>query len=331
LKKRTVLSVMFALLLITLFFSRTNLQEILHYLKRVDPVFVGLAFASHYATYFLRADRWKRMLRQAGFSGRLLELAKIIFVFQSIDCVIPAKIGDIYGAHLMRTNFSMSRSYSFGTIFLWRILDLVIVVTVAVISAAVVFGSSLPQELVVSLKIAVPCLAAVVALVMLFLRLQHHLALRLKSDRLRIWIDSFREGLRLNWKIMPALLFGTTMIWFLEAGRFYFVCRSMNVAIDWTAVLFVTSLATLLTAFPFTPSGLGAVELGMLKLLSLVGIADPAAYPLIIWDRFIAHWSQIILGVVFMIVNKRINLEIVPSRDLKLSGNEKKLEGIVDA
>jgi uncharacterized protein (TIRG00374 family) len=331
LRKRTILSFMLALLLIALFFSRTRLHEILYYLKRVDPIFIGLAFASHYATYFLRADRWKRMLRQAGFSGRLLDLAKIIFVFQSIDCVIPAKIGDIYGAHLMRANFSMSRSYSFGTIFLWRLLDLVIVVAVAVTTAAVLFGSRLPQELVVLLKIAVPCLAAVVVLLLLFFRFQHHLTLRLRSARVKIWIDSFREGLRLNWKIMPALLVGTTMIWFLEAGRFYFVCRSLAVTMDWTAVLFVTSLATLLTAFPLTPSGLGAVELGMLKLLSLVRIADPAAYPLIICDRFIAHWSQIILGVVFMIVNKRINLEIFPNRDLKLADTEEKLEGIVDA
>ena len=331
LKKRTILSFILALLLITLFFSRTNLSEILYYLKRVDPIFVGLAFVSHYATYLVRADRWKRMLRQAGFSGHLLDLAKIIFVFQSIDCVIPAKIGDIYGAHLMRTNFSMSRSYSFGTIFLWRILDLVIVVAVAGITAAALFGSGLPHELTVLLKIAVPCLAALVALLLLFFRFHHHLAFRLKSDRLKIWVDSFREGLRMNWRIMPALLFGTTLIWFLEAGRFYFVCKSMHVATDWIAVLFVTSLATLLTAFPLTPSGLGAVELGMLKLLSLVRIADPAAYPLIIWDRFIAHWSQIILGVLFIIFNRRINLDIVPKRNLNLAGTEKKIEGILDA
>lgn len=331
LKKRTILSFILGLFLITLFLSRTNLQQIVQYLHRVDPLFIGLAFASHYATYIFRADRWRRMLRQAGFSGRWLDLAKIIFVFQSIDCVIPAKIGDIYGAHLMRTNFAMSRSYSFATIFLWRILDLVIVLAVAVSTTAILFGSKLPGELLVLLKIAVPCLAALIVLLLLFFRFHRHLAVRLKSDRLKVLVDSFREGLRLHRKIMPALLLGTTLIWFLEAGRFYFVCRSMGVAIDWISVLFVTALATLLTAFPFTPSGLGAVELGMLKLLTLVRIGNPTAYPLIIWDRFIAHWSQIILGAVFIIVNKRINLEIVPKRDLKLGGADQKLEGIVDA
>jgi len=57
-------------------------------------------------------------------------------------------------------------------------------------------------------------------------------------------------------------------------------------------------------------AGLGAVELGMLQLLAFVGIGNSVAYPLIIWDRVIAHWSQIMLGMVLIIFSRSVNLKI---------------------
>jgi len=84
----------------------------------------------------------------------------------------------------------------------------------------------------------------------------------------------------------------------------------MGVNIHWAQVIFVTCSTLLLTAIPLTPAGLGAVELGMLKLLAFVGIGNPVAYPLIILDRFIAHWSQIILGIVLVSFSRAMNVKM---------------------
>jgi len=54
-------------------------------------------------------------------------------------------------------------------------------------------------------------------------------------------------------ELIPSLLVSTTAIWFLEAGRFYCVCRSMDVDVSLLAVLFVSTSSALLTAIPFTP------------------------------------------------------------------------------
>jgi uncharacterized protein (TIRG00374 family) len=84
----------------------------------------------------------------------------------------------------------------------------------------------------------------------------------------------------------------------------------MAVDIGIIPVLFVSTSSALLTAIPFTPSGLGAVELGMVELLAFVGIGSPAAYPLIVWDRLIAHWSQILFGAVLVLFSRAAHLEI---------------------
>lgn len=310
LRKRTIFSLALSLFFIYLFLSHTTVGEIARHMKKVDPLFLILAFLSHYLSYVIRGDRWRRMIFRNGFSGGAATLAGIIFLFQSINCLLPGKVGDFYGAHLMKLNFSLSRSFSLGSIFLWRVLDFMILMAFVVVTAFTLFGNRIPLELIFAIKVAGLFLLVLLALTGLFLRYHTWLTISFKSKRIKRLIASFRGGLSLNAKIIPSLLVTTTIIWFLEAGRFFFVCKSMAVEVNLIPVVFITLSAALFTAVPFTPSGLGAVELGMLRLLALVGIGNPVAYPLIIWDRFIAHWSQIFLGIVLIVFSKTLNLKI---------------------
>jgi glycosyltransferase 2 family protein len=321
--KRTLLSFLVSSFLLYLFLSNANLGEMIRSMKKVDPLFILLAFLSHYLSYFLRGYRWKRMIQEAGFSGRTFDLAKIIFLFQSLNCVLPAKLGDVYGAHLMKINFSLSRSFSLGSIFLWRVFDFVIVVAFAVGTALLLFGDKVPSEFFFAMKVVGPCLLGLLLLMWLFFHYHKRLPMTHRFERFRGLIDSFREGLRIKRKDIPFILVTTTSIWFLEAGRFYFVCKSTTLEIHLIAVLFITSSAAFLTAIPFTPSGLGAVELSMLKLLEFLGIGNPVAYPLIIWDRIIAHWSQVLLGVVLLLFSSTIKLKIWEFQEEKVSSSQK--------
>ncbi len=284
--------------------------EIARTVREVDPLFLVLAFLAHYSSYILRGSRWKEMIRKTGFPGNTLDLAKIIFLFQSIDCVLPAKLGDLYGAYLMKVNYSLSRSFSLGSIFLWRIMDLVITLVIIVVSAFALFGNKIPAEIVTAITVVAPCLVVLLVFVGIFLRSHQWLLARFKSERIKGVIDSFQQGLRLNWGMLPFFLISTTAIWFLEAVRFYFICKSMAVDLSLISVLFISTSSALLTAVPFTPSGLGAVELGMVGLLAFVGIGGPPAYPLIIWDRLIAHWSQLFFGVVLVLFSRAAHLKL---------------------
>jgi uncharacterized protein (TIRG00374 family) len=310
---------------IAFFFSRTSVDEIVRYAKQADPLFLFLAFFAHYVSYLFRGGRWKKMLQPAGFSGTTLDLAKIIFLFQSLDCILPAKLADVYGAHLMKLNFALGRSFSLGSIFLWRIIDYLTVLTIAGISAFILFERTIPAELISAMKVIGPALVIFLGVVGLFFRYHTRISSRFKSEKLRQLIHAFREGLQLNRRILPSLLFSTMLIWGGEILRFYFVCKAMGVEIALSSTIFVTLFAMLLTVFPFTPAGLGAVELGMLKLLGFVGITGQIVYPLIIWDRIIAHWSQILLGIVFVLFSKPIKLKVWQTEEDQISPPERDL------
>jgi hypothetical protein len=265
------------------------------------------------------------MIQERGFSGTSLGLAKIIFLFQSVDCVLPAKLGDVYGAHLMKLNFSLRRSFSLGSIFLWRIIDFVVAMVIVGITSVALFGSKIPPEVVSAAKVILACLLAFLAGLGIFLRSHRWLLGRIKSERIRGLVESFRKGFTLSGRLIPSLLVSTTVIWFLEAGRFYFVCRSMEVDVRLMTVLFVSTASALLTAIPFTPSGLGAVELGMVGMLAFVGVGSTAAYPLIIWDRVIAHWSQIVLGIVFVLFSRAAKIKVWQSDEERTPAPDKGL------
>ena len=100
------------------------------------------------------------------------------FLFESVDCVLPAKLGDLYGAHLMKINFDLSRSFALGSIFLWRIYDMIVVAAFGGISALLLFKNSIPAELFSAMSVILPLIAVGLICVGLFAYFHKSIAAR---------------------------------------------------------------------------------------------------------------------------------------------------------
>ena len=68
----------------------------------------------------------------------------------------------------------------------------------------------------------------------------------------------------------------TILIWGMEAALLYFVVESLsplhNIHIGLSLIVFVALSASLVSALPITPSGLGAVEFAIVGVFVLVGV-----------------------------------------------------------
>ena len=58
------------------------------------------------------------------FESRPRDSTEIIFLSWLVNCVVPAKLGDVYRAYLLKINSTASLSRTFGTVFIERVLDL---------------------------------------------------------------------------------------------------------------------------------------------------------------------------------------------------------------
>ena len=83
----------------------------------------------YYLGFPLRGLRWSILLRGAGAVVRVIDATEIIFISWLVNCLVPAKLGDIYRAYLLKINSDVSLSRTFGTVFIERILDLFAIVT----------------------------------------------------------------------------------------------------------------------------------------------------------------------------------------------------------
>jgi uncharacterized protein (TIRG00374 family) len=69
----------------------------------------------------------------------------------------------------------------------------------------------------------------------------------------------------------------------------------------------VALVASLLTAVPFTPAGLGIVEAGIVGLLTVIYQADPTeAAAIALVDRAISVLSVVILGFIAYLLSPKV-------------------------
>ena len=91
------------------------------------------------------------------------------------------------------------------------------------------------------------------------------------------------------------------LIWTTEALRLLFVVQALgfDISLGISGAFFVALVASLLTAVPFTPAGLGIVEAGIVGLLTVIYGADPTeAASIAVVDRAISVLSVIVLGFI---------------------------------
>jgi uncharacterized protein (TIRG00374 family) len=78
----------------------------------------------------------------------------------------------------------------------------------------------------------------------------------------------------------------------------------------------------LASAFPFTPSGAGVVEITLFSCLRVVGVSIPIAGSLTVVNRFIDYWLHIGLGVLTWSIRRVIGLHSwrdVPHGDIQVA------------
>ena len=260
-----------------------------------------VAFGIYYLGFPLRGWRWALLLRGAGSEISVKDSTEIIFISWLVNCLVPAKLGDVYRAFLLRLHNGTSMSKAFGTIFIERVFDLFAIVILGLAAGLWSFRNGMSPE--VQLVFTIGLIVIAVLAVGLFLirnfgsRIVRTLPL---PGRIVEFYDRFEEGLfSISARRVPLLALLTVLIWMTEALRLYFVVLAMgfNLNMGLSGGLFVALIASLLTAIPFTPAGLGAVEgVVVFILTTLYGATPTQAVAITLVDRAISVLSIIIIG-----------------------------------
>ena len=314
---RTILSIVVPLviIIIAVILNREYLSEVPTDIGRADPRLVLLAFVIYYAGFPLRGWRWTKLLRGAGYRVRVKDGTEILFLSWLVNCIVPAKLGDLYRSYLLKLNSPVSATRTLGTVFMERILDLIAIATLGVLAGYWRFRGSLndlPQtaQVVCALGVVV-VVVLIVALVVMRNFGRRVIAILPLPHRVAELYDRFEEGVfgSVGPRGLPVLGVLTIVIWTTEALRLYCVVRALgfsDVDLGFSGAMFVALIGSLLTAIPFTPGGLGLVEGGMGLVLTKIFRADPAhALAIILVDRAISVFSIVVLGSIAYVISSK--------------------------
>jgi uncharacterized protein (TIRG00374 family) len=313
---RTIISIVLPIVLLVLFVKSLpgfKLEELPDKILGANPWLLLAAFGIYYVGFPLRGVRWALLLRQSGFGLRVRDATEIIFLSWLVNCLVPAKLGDVYRAWLLKINSTVSLSRTFGTVFIERVLDLFAIVVLGLAAGFVSFRSGLPADVQIVFAIGVVLVLVLAGGLLTMRNFGRRIITRLPlPHRILEFYDRFEEGVfsSIGIRGLPRLMVITGFIWATEAVRLFLVVQALNlpgVHLGISGAFFIALSASLLTAVPLTPAGIGFVEGGIVGLLTIVyGVSQTDALAITLVDRAISVLTIIILGsIVYAISGKR--------------------------
>lgn len=272
-------------------------------LRQANLGFLAVAFVLWYGAFFVRGWRWGRMLEAAGLNrahGFPLPaprgLAEIILLAYFANSLAPAKLGDAYRGYLLKRESGVPFSAGIGTILAERVVDALVLVAVLAGSALLVFGGALPAQARPAVLLgAFLIVAGGGGLAVLWVT--RTAVLRVLPARFQDAYSQLQEAL-FGALRRPALVAGIgALLWVNDGLRVWFVARALDAGLSPAVAILVAVLGALLTIIPFTPAGLGVVELGVGSVLvGVLGVDPVVAGSILLLDRVVAYWSLLAVG-----------------------------------
>jgi uncharacterized protein (TIRG00374 family) len=286
-------------------------------IRSANLIFFLAAFLTYYLSFPIRTLRWRLLLENVGYTRqsatplpRFTVLLEILYTSWFANAVVPAKLGDIYRAYLLRQEAGVSATRTFGTVLAERLLDLSVLLLLFLSALIISLHENLPAVLRTGLFVALALV--VLGIVALFLlRIFRARLRRFVPTRFQDYYDHLQEGTLGSFKRLQLLLPLTLAIWLCEAGRFFFVVLSLelisgNLLHIGAAAMFIALGEALLTIVPFTSGGIGLVEGGMIVMLALFTPLRNLAAASVVLDRTISLLSILVFGlIVFLIAAAR--------------------------
>jgi len=314
----TYLSIAVAIIILGIAASFVDLQEIWRQIAACDKRFVLLGALAHYATYLVRGMRWRRCLIHLKFNAGSARFGLLVFFYNFVDNLVPAKLGDVYAAHLARINFKIRRSAAMGSIVFLRMVDAWIVLLLAALASWMLFADKLPAAVFWSLVGGCIIAVGATSIMLMFFLFKKKLPGWI-PQKIQQMIQAFHTGMWPQARELLPIGILTATIWALEIVWIFCLTLAFDLEIGSAEAIFLTMIPLLASAFPFTPSGAGVVEITLFSCLRVVGVASPIAASLTVVNRFIDYALHIALGVLTWSIRRVIGLRTwrdVPLKNL---------------
>ncbi|WP_440949051.1 lysylphosphatidylglycerol synthase transmembrane domain-containing protein [Methanosphaerula subterraneus] len=229
------------------------------------PAYILVAVLVCVAAWWLRGFRYRSILHGLSIRPTLTFATASIFISQTANLVIPARLGDIVRVFILKHEYSTTYSQGLSSLLVERIFDVVTVALLGLIS--VLFVLNVPEwfyEVIV-----IPLVAGVVFFVLLIVAGRFQTKNRYVGMVLTM-LDEVRR-VSLNLRSLLVLGLSSIVIWILDATVCMAVVLMFEQPLDPVIVILAIVIGNLIKTVPVTPGGMGIYEAAVAGVFVTLG------------------------------------------------------------
>lgn len=327
-KKKLALLIVISIALISVMIFITNPQKMVEILGKTDLFLVFCVIVLYLLNGIVKAVRWKILVSSSGSNISFSKIYLFLLIGLMINNTTPGRIGgEPVRAYLLRSRGDVPIGQGLSTIFVERIVDLILLTSMALIGIALIIPILLTSDISIGLLLLsfIPVIVVIVALIYLathpelLRRAALGLGIFLKKFSNKDWVhkaesgligfvDTFSGGvdnignqLKLKKKTAGAFIVLSLLIWLNEAGRIYLILLALPdiEAPSFGAVLIASSVATVFgVALP-----IGALHATLISsVFAALGVEIASATTAGILVVMTSIWLSIPLGILSMFI-----------------------------
>ncbi|HWQ66509.1 MAG TPA: lysylphosphatidylglycerol synthase transmembrane domain-containing protein [Methanospirillum sp.] len=284
-----ILSVFLAIGIIAVMLMRVwgDLSASLQYIR---PLFLIPAILICVLAWFLRGWRYESILRSLTVRVPVLFATACIYLSQTVNLIVPARLGDLIRIILVRHEYDATVSQGLSSLVVERVFDIITVALLGLIAA--VFVLAVPEWMLT--LIAVPLiLGAIFFIALIFMG-------RFSTENkylgyILTMLNQVR-GASLTPSSAVILFVSSIVIWLLDTVICLAVALMFGQEIPFPVILLAIVAGNLVKAVPLTPGGVGTYEVSLAVIFELSGVTPALATLIAVIDHLIKNAITLIGG-----------------------------------
>lgn len=276
-----------------------GIHNILDNFKLISATTIIFIILLYSIGWFFRALRWKKLLMNTGIKTSIFTSMELIFTGNTLNLVVPAKLGDIARIIGLKDKKESQTAFSVASVFTDRFLDLFTIVVLTLFCLPIIGFQNLSSDIHYIIYISIVLIVAVIIFFAYVIIKKGNLKwIQKLPEKIRFSITNFFVGFALTVKKFPYIeVLSSLSIWILDALVAYFlfidiVGDNQNFII----ILFAIMMGNLTKTIPITPGGIGTYEAVFALILTSVGIAPEVSVSIALIDHLFKNFFTLIFG-----------------------------------
>lgn len=314
-KGKVFLTTALAILILAFVATFLGASDILENVKQASFRTLVLASLVYCVSWPLRGVRFQQILNRLGNQYGLGFLTGSIFISQSANVILPARIGDLSRMYILKKSKDLAFTTSFSSITVERVFDIVAITSIAILASS---GAASRFELAPWMEslIQLSGLAVVLFFSILFIvsfregNTRKRLEMKKPQNGVSGKIKSFASTLLHQISVVAvrpssflAVTVSSLLIWGIDILTCFLVLKSFPTVAESVSSTYMISLIFLAVAlgniakiFPITPGAIGTYEVALTAVFGLGGIEPEIGFTVAVLDHIIKNSITLIGG-----------------------------------